>query len=61
MLFLGLAVVFDQEIVVLLAFYLKIDILILEKIVEVLDVLSHKGLDYFELAFFLYGNRDGLL
>ena len=61
MLFLGLAVVFDQEIVVLLAFYLKIDILILEKIVEVLDVLSHKGLDYFELAFFLYGHGDGLL
>lgn len=60
MLLLWLAVVFDQEIVVLLAFYLKVDILILKKIVEVLDVLSHKGLDDLELAFFLYGHGDGL-
>lgn len=61
LLLLGLAVVFDQKIVVLLAPYLKVDFLILKEIVEILDVLSHKGLDDFELVFLLNCHADGLL
>lgn len=60
-LFLRLAVVFNQEIVVPLALDLKVDILVLKKVVEILNVLSHKSLDNFELAFFLNSHADGLL
>lgn len=61
MLLLWLAVVFNQEVVMPLPLDLKIDILILKKVVEVLNVFGHKSLDDFELAFFLNSHADGLL
>ena len=61
LLLLRLTVVFNEEIVVSFSLDLKVDILVLEKVVEVLNVLSHKSLDDFELIFIFNSYADGLL
>lgn len=54
-------VVFYKEIVVSLSLDFEVDVLILEKVVEVLNVFRHKSLDDFELTFFLNRYAYGLL